>query len=84
MANETAHPRLTLRAKAHRVAAIIQQFEVAIPGCFGEAGAVLRKLAAGDDVPPDDLTAAIASVRLMFRDVGVIMDRIPPPELGHS
>jgi hypothetical protein len=84
VSNETEHSGFILRTKAHRVAAIIQQFEVVIPGCFGEAGAVIRKLAAGDDVPPDDLTAAIASVRLTFRDVGVIMDRIPPTELGHS
>jgi hypothetical protein len=46
------------------MAAIIRQIEVVSPGCFGEAAAVIRQVAAGDDVAPDDLTAALVRVRL--------------------
>jgi hypothetical protein len=66
------------------VAAIIQQIEAVSPGCFGQAGAVIRQLAAGDDVAPDDLTAALASVRLTLRDTVALLRTILPPELGHT
>ena len=59
--------RQQIRAEARRMAAIIRQIEQVIPGCFGEAAAVIRQQAAGDDVVPDDLTAAVVFVRLTIR-----------------
>ena len=80
MTSETAHPRLVLRTEACRTAAIIQQLEAVSPGCFGEAGTVIRKMAAGDDVAPDDLTAALASVRLTLWDTVALLRSVLPPE----
>jgi hypothetical protein len=45
-----------------------------------EAGAVIRRLAAGDDVAPDDLTAALASLRLTLRDTVALLRSGLPPE----
>ena len=59
--------RERIRAEARRMAIIIRQIEQVIPGCFGEAAAVIRQQAAGDDVAPDDLIAAVALVRLAIR-----------------
>jgi hypothetical protein len=59
--------RQQLQAEARRMAAIIREIEQRIPGCFGEAAAVIRQQAAGDDVAPDDLVAAAAFVRLTIR-----------------
>ncbi|MFC7478599.1 hypothetical protein ACFQS7_30060 [Dankookia sp. GCM10030260] len=67
MTNENVPARQRLRTEARQMAAIIRQIEEIIPGCFGEAAAVIRQQAAGDDVAPDDLTAAIAFVRLTIR-----------------
>jgi hypothetical protein len=61
--------RQWLQAEVRRVAVIIRQLEQETPGCFGEAAAVIRQQAAGDDVALDDLTAALAAVRLMLRKV---------------
>jgi hypothetical protein len=67
MTSEGELLRQRLRAEARRMAVIIRQIEEVIPGCFGEAAAVIRQQAAGDDVAPDDLTASIAFVRLAIR-----------------
>jgi hypothetical protein len=66
------------------MAAIIRQIEVASPGCFGEAGAVIRQLAAGDDVASDDLIAALASVRLTLQDTVTLLRTMLPPEPGRT
>ena len=62
------------------MASLIKQIEALSPGCFGGAAAVIRQLAAGDDVEPDDLTAALASVRLTLRDATALLERTAPPE----
>jgi hypothetical protein len=67
MTSEGELLRQRIRAEARRMAVVIRQIEEVIPGCFGEAAAVIRQQAAGDDVAPDDLTAAIAFVRLAIR-----------------
>jgi hypothetical protein len=56
------------QAEVRRVAVVIRQLEQETPGCFGEAAAVIRQQAAGDDVAPDDLMAALASVRQTLRE----------------
>ena len=56
------------QTEARRLAAIIRRIEEESPGCFGEAAAVIRRMAADDNVAPDDLTMALAMVRLAFRD----------------
>ena len=64
--------RQQVRAEARQMATIIRQIEQVIPGCFGEAAAVIRQQAAGDDVLPSDLKAAVAFVRLtVWRHRGV-------------
>jgi hypothetical protein len=73
-------PRLALRTEACRVAAVIQQMEMVSPGCFGQAGALIRQVAAGDHVAPDDLTAAAAKVRLALQDAVALLREIVPPE----
>jgi hypothetical protein len=60
------------------MASVIRQIEVVSPGCFGEAAAVIRQLAAGDDVAPDDVTAALSSVRLTLRDAVTLLEGIVP------
>jgi hypothetical protein len=60
--------RQWFQAEVRRVAVIIQQLEQETPGCFGEAAAVIRQQAAGDDVAPDDLLVALASVRLTLQE----------------
>ena len=82
MTSESDHLHRVLRTKARRMAVMIQQIEVVSPGCFGEAGDVIRRLAAGDDVAPDDLTAALASVQKKFRDAAVLLDWIVPSKPG--
>ena len=67
MTNESELLHQQRQAEVRRMAAIIRQIEQVIPGCFGEAAAVIRQQAAGDDVVPDDLTAAVAFVRLTIR-----------------
>jgi hypothetical protein len=62
------------------MAAIIRQIEVVSPGCFGEAAAVIRQVAAGDDVAPDDLTAALALVRLTIQKRRGVPGGMMPPE----
>ena len=54
------------------MAAIIRQIEQVIPGCFGEAAAVIRQQAAGDDVALDDLAVALALVRWTLRDAAAL------------
>lgn len=76
MASESVPRHLIRRDGACRLAAIIQRIETMIPGCFGDAAAVIRRLAAGDDVAPEDLTAALASVRLALHDA-VALHRRP-------
>jgi hypothetical protein len=66
--------RRQLRAEVRRMAVVIRQIEEVIPGCFGEAAAVIRQQAAGDDVAPDDLTAALISVRLTLRDTAAAQE----------
>jgi hypothetical protein len=66
------------------VAAIIRQIEAVRPGCFGEGAAVIRQLAAGDDVAPDDLTAALASVRLTLREAAALLEGIMAPKPRRS
>jgi len=64
--------RQWFQAEMRRVAVIIRQLEQETPGCFGEAAAVIRQQAAGDDVAPDDLMVALASEfenELVFGDV---------------
>ena len=56
------------QTEARRLAAIIRWIEEETPGCFGGAAAVIRRMAAGDDVAPDDLTIALAMVRLAMRE----------------
>jgi hypothetical protein len=67
MTSEGELLRQRLRAEARQMATTIRQIEEVIPGCFGEAADVIRREAAGDDVAPDDLTAAAAAVRLTIR-----------------
>jgi hypothetical protein len=67
MTSEGELLRQRIRAEARRMAVVIRQIEEVIPGCFGEAADVIRREAAGDDVAPDDLTAAAAAVRLTIR-----------------
>jgi hypothetical protein len=78
MTNGSEHLHQMLRTEGRRMAAVIRQIEVVSPGCFGEAAAVIRQLAAGDDVAPDDLTAALASVRLTLRDAAALLEEIVP------
>ena len=59
--------RQWLQAEVRRIAVLIRQLEQETPGCVGEAAAVIRQQAAGDDVALDDLMAALASVRLTLR-----------------
>jgi hypothetical protein len=66
--------RQWLQAEVRRVAVIIRQLEQETPGCFGEAAAVIRQQAAGDDVALDDLAAALASVRLTLRKVTALQE----------
>jgi hypothetical protein len=54
--------------------------EMVSPGCFGQAGALIRQVAAGDHVAPDDLTAAAAKVRLALQDAVALLREIVPPE----
>ena len=60
--------RQWLQAEVRRIAVIIRQMEQMTPGRFGEAAAVIRQQAAGDDVALDDLTAALVSIRLTLRE----------------
>jgi hypothetical protein len=79
VAGENSPPHLVLRTEARRMAVIIRQIEVVSPGCFGEAAAVIRQLAAGDDVAPDDLMAALALVRLIiWKRRGALGGMMPP------
>jgi hypothetical protein len=82
MTSESERLHRVRRTKAQWLAALIQQAEVASPGCFGEAGGVIRRLAAGDDVAPDDLTAALVSLKMTFRDAAALMDWIVPQKPG--
>lgn len=66
--------RQQLRIEAQQVAATIRRIEMVSPGCFGEAAAVIRQQAAGDDVAPNDLALALASVRLTLRDAMSLME----------
>ena len=75
MASESVPHHLIRRDGACRLAIIIQQIETMVPGCFGEAAAVIRRLAAGDDVALDDLTAAMASVRVALQDIVALHGR---------
>jgi hypothetical protein len=84
MTGENAHLRLVLRTEACRTAALIRQLEEVSSGAFGEAGAVLRQAAAGDEVASDDLVAALASVRLTLRDAVTILERIISSEPGRT
>ena len=61
--------RQWLQAEMRRIAVLIRHLEQETPGCFGEAAAVIRRQAAGDDVAFDDLAAALTSVRLTLREV---------------
>jgi len=70
--NPSAPPqqlRQWLQAEVRRITVLIRVLEQETPGCFGEAVAVIRQQAAGDDVAPDDLMAALAAVRLTLREV---------------
>ena len=67
MTNEGTILRQQLQAETRRMAAIIREIEQAIPGCFGEAAAVIRQQAAGDDVASDNLTLALVSVQLTIK-----------------
>ena len=49
-----------LRTEARRLAATVRRIEERNPGRFGEAAAMIRRLAAGDHVTPDDLAEASA------------------------
>jgi hypothetical protein len=80
MTSEGELLRQRLRAEARQMATTIRQIEEVIPGCFGEAADVIRREAAGDDVAPDDLTAALASVRLTFQDAVALLKGVVPPK----
>ena len=80
MTSESERLHRARRTKAQRMATLIQQVEVVSPGCFGEAGAVIRQLAAGDEVAPNDLTMALASVQLTLRDAAALLREILPPK----
>jgi hypothetical protein len=71
--------RQWLRAEVRRVAVLIRHLEQETPGCFGEAAAVIRRQAAGDDVAFDDLTAALTSVRLTLGKVVAFQERNTAP-----
>jgi hypothetical protein len=71
--------RQWLQAEVRRVAAIIRQLEQETPGYFGEAAAVIRQQAAGDDVAPDDLLVALVSVRLTLREATAFQERNTAP-----
>jgi hypothetical protein len=72
-----------LRTEARRMAAAIRQIEAESPNRFGEATSVIRQVAAGDDVAPDDLTAALASLRLALRDSKASSGGHVPPKPKH-
>ena len=80
MTSENDHLHRVLRTKARQMAALIRQAEAVSPGCFGEAGAIIRQLAAGDGVAPDDLTAALASVQMTLQDAATLLDGIVLPK----
>lgn len=61
--NQEMTPDQALLAAARRMANIIRQVEAVSPGYFGEAAAVIRQFAAGDDVALVDLLRAVASAR---------------------
>jgi len=71
--------RQWLQAEMRRIAVLIRHLEQETPGCFGEAAAVIRRQAAGDDVALDDLTAALTSVRLTLREVVSFQERNTAP-----
>lgn len=73
MEDEDIFLRQMLRTEAHQMAAMLRRIEAVSPGCFGEATAVIRQLAAGDDVMPADLTAALASLRLTLQDAAALL-----------
>jgi hypothetical protein len=70
-----------LRAETRRMASVIRQIEAVSPCCFGEAAAVIRQLAVGDDLAPDDLTAALASLRLTLQGAVALLEENVPPNL---
>ena len=80
MTSEIERLHRVLRTKARQMATIIQQIEVVSAGRFGDAGAVIRRLAAGDDVAADDLKAALASVQLTLREAAALLEGNVPPE----
>ena len=63
---------LTYQIGARELAGTIRQIEMMLPGYFGDAASVIRRLAAGDDVAPADLSAALASVRSTLHQAAVI------------
>jgi hypothetical protein len=63
------------------MASVIPQIEVVSPGYCGEAAAVIWQLAAGDDVAPDDLTAALAWLRLTPQGAVALLEENAPPNL---
>jgi len=56
-----------LRSQVLSLVAIARQFETACDGTLGDAGAAIRRDAAGDDVSLPDLVAALEQIRLAMR-----------------
>ena len=67
--SDAALARQGLRAEVRRLAAAIREVEETLPGFFGEDAAIIRRQAAGDDVPPEVLQQTLGRLRLAFMPV---------------
>ena len=67
--SNAALPRQRLRAEVRKLAAAIREVEETLPGFFGEDAAIIRRQAAGDDVPPEVLQQTLGRLRLALMPV---------------
>jgi hypothetical protein len=79
MTEEEVRLRMEIRERALDLAAHVRKVESISPGFYGEAGGHIRQCAAGDDLSPDVLTAALAALRATSREAreaGLIPDDV--------
>jgi hypothetical protein len=67
--SDAALARQGLRAEVRRLATAIRKVEETLPGFFGEDAAIIRRQAAGDDVPPEVLQQTLSRLKLAFMPV---------------
>ncbi len=68
MLEDEVRLRMEIRERALDLAIHVRKVESISPGFYGEAGAYIRRCAAGDDVSLDVLTAALAALRATLRE----------------